>query len=261
MALAFERSGSGEPVVLIHGLGSRGGAWGPAAEIVAREREVIALDLPGFGVSEPDGTEPSVAGLADRVERFFDEERLERPDVAGNSMGGAIALELGRRGAVRSVTAFSPIGFWGTPGRLWGRALLTAGVEVGRRAPKEGVPEAIRVATSRPALFLFSTGKPWQLPREEVLAIADEGTAAPSFDAAVELTRGYEFGDPGLLPELPVTVAWGTRDVLLTYATQSRRARRLLPFARHVALPGCGHVPFFDDPERCAAVILQTSGG
>jgi pimeloyl-ACP methyl ester carboxylesterase len=237
----------------------RGDAWGPVREQLAAEREVIALDLPGFGSSDPDGTEPAVGALADRLERFFAEEELERPHVAGVSLGGAIALELGRRGVVRSVTAFSPIGFWGAPGRRWARAILRGGVEVGRRAPQREAPEAVRAALARPALFLYSTGKPWRLPREEVLAIVDEGTSAPSFDAAVELSRDYEFGDPGLLPEMPVTVAWGTRDVLLTFATQSRRARRLLPFARHVKLPGCGHVPTFDDPDRCTEVILQTT--
>ena len=261
MPLNVKRAGVGEPVVLIHGLGSRGDAWGPVSDLVAREREVIAVDLPGFGASEPDGTEPSVPDLADRVERFFGEEGLERPHVAGNSMGGGVALELGRRGAVRSVTAFSPIGFWGEPGRRWARSVLKAGLEVGRRAPKKGVPEGVRIALARPALFLYSTGKPWRLPGAEVLAIADDGIAASSFERALELTEDYFFDEPGLLPEVPVTIAWGTRDVLLTYATQSRRARKLAPFARHVSLRRCGHVPFFDDPERCTEVILQTTGG
>lgn len=260
MGLAVKRTGAGEPVVLIHGLGSRGDAWGPMTEIVAREREVIAVDLPGFGSSATDGTDPSVDALTDRMERYFADEGLERPHVAGNSMGGAVALELGRRGAVRSVTAFSPIGFWGEAGKRWARGLLKGGLEVGKRAPKRGVPEGLRVAVARPGVFLYSTGKPWRLPKEEVLAIVDDGVAAPSFEAALELTRDYEFGDPGRLPEMPVTVAWGTRDVLLTYATQSRRARKLTPFARHVSLPGCGHVPFFDDPERCADMVLQTTG-
>ena len=261
MPLTVQRAGAGEPVVLLHGLGSRGDAWAPVSDLLARHRKVFAVDLPGFGTSEPDGTEPSIPALADRVERFFEEEGLERPHVAGNSMGGAVALELGRRGAVRSVTAFAPIGFWGEAGRRWASALLAGGVALSRRAPKKGVPEGLRVALSRPGVFFFSTGKPWQLPREEVLAIVDDGTAAPAFDRAVELTRDYEFSDPGLLPELPVTVAWGTRDVLLTYATQSRQARKLMPFARHVTLHGSGHVPFYDDPEGCTQVILQTTGG
>ena len=261
MGLTAKRSGAGEPVVLVHGLGSRGDAWGPTSDLVAREREVVTVDLPGFGSSEPDGTEPSIPELTDRMERFFAEEELERPHVAGNSMGGAVALELGRRGAVRSVAAFAPIGFWGAPGRNWARAILAGGVTLGRRAPKEGVPRGLRVALTRPALFLSSAGKPWKLPADEVLAVADDGITAPSFDRAIELTRGYDFdGDPGSLPEMPVTVAWGTRDVLLTFATQSRQARKLLPFARHVTLRGAGHVPFFDDPEACARVILQTTG-
>ena len=259
MGLTVQRAGAGEPVVLLHGLGSRGDAWAPVSELLAREREVIAVDLPGFGRSEPDGTEPSIPALTGRVERFFEEEGLERPHVAGNSMGGAVALELGRRGAVRSVTAFAPIGFWGESGRRWAAWLLATGVKTARRAP-QNLPTGIRVATSRPGVFFFSTGKPWQLPADEVLAITDAGVAAPSFDRAVELTRDYEFGEAGRLPELPVTIAWGTRDVLLTYATQSRRARRLVPYARHVTLRRCGHVPFYDDPERCAEVILQTTG-
>ena len=261
MALTVKRAGSGEPVVLVHGLGSRGDAWAPVSGLLAREREVLSVDLPGFGSSEPDGTEPSVGALADRLERFFEEKGLGRPHVAGNSMGGAVALELGGRGVVSSVVAFAPIGFWRAPGRNWARAILAGGVAVGRRAPKKGVPDGVRVALTRPALVLYSTGKPWRLPREEVLAIADDGVAAPSFDRAIELTRDYEFGEVGRLPEMPVTVAWGTRDVLLTYATQSRRARKLLPFARHVTLRRCGHVPFYDDPERCTEVIVQTTGG
>jgi pimeloyl-ACP methyl ester carboxylesterase len=208
--------------------------------------------------SPADGTEPSVPRLADRLERFFGEAEVERPHVVGNSLGGGVALELGRRGAVRSVTAFSPVGFWKEPGRVWSRGILKAGVEVGRRAP-DWPPEWLRVALARPEIFLYSTGRPWRLPREEVVEIVESGVSAPNFDEALEVANSYDFSDPGLLPEMPVTIAWGTRDVLLTYATQSRRAHRRAPFARHVALPGCGHVPFFDDPARCTQVILQTT--
>ena len=260
MTLVSERAGTGEPVVLVHGLGSRRGAWDPVTDLLAGEREVIGVDLPGFGESPHDGTEPSVSGLADRLESFFSDEGLDRPHVAGNSLGGGIVLELGRRGAVRSVTAFSPTGFWRRPGKAWSRGILKAGVTVGRNAPAD-VPDHVRVATGRPAIFLYSSGNPWRLPPAEVLQIIDSGVGAPCFDRALELSCEYDFDDPGRLPELPVTIAWGTRDVLLTFATQSRRARRLAPFARHVTLPRCGHVPFFDDPERCAELILQTSAG
>jgi len=54
----------------------------------------------------------------------------------------------------------------------------------------------------------------------------------------------------------PMTVAWGSRDLLLPHALQARRARRELPQARHITLPGLGHVPFWDDPEMVSRVIL-----
>jgi pimeloyl-ACP methyl ester carboxylesterase len=55
---------------------------------------------------------PSVEAQAVRPEAFFVELGLERPHIAGSSMGGGIALELARRGSVRSVTGVSPVGFW-----------------------------------------------------------------------------------------------------------------------------------------------------
>ncbi|HWU23168.1 MAG TPA: alpha/beta hydrolase, partial [Nocardioides sp.] len=63
--------------------------------------------------------------------------------------------------------------------------------------------------------------------------------------------------DPGALPGIPVTIAWGTRDVVLLHRTQSARARAVLPFAQHVDLPHCGHLPFSDDPAACTRLVLS----
>ena len=60
-------------------------------------------------------------------------------------------------------------------------------------------------------------------------------------------------------PSVPVTVAWGTRDRILR-PRQADRARERLPDARHVPLPGCGHVPMSDAPDLVARLILQTTG-
>ena len=125
--LAYDRRGSGEPLVLLHGLGSRRQAWKPVIELAAEAREVFAVDLPGFGESPPDaaGTALTISDYADRIERFFAEHDLEHPHIWQPTRWGVLsALELGRRGAVRSVTVFSPIGFWGRPGEAWCRWAL-----------------------------------------------------------------------------------------------------------------------------------------
>ncbi|MER7168493.1 alpha/beta fold hydrolase [Micromonospora sp. NPDC000207] len=103
--LAHHRCGDGPPLVLIHGLGSHWQVWRPVVADLARHRDVIALDLPGFGATPPwpphPGPHPtpgSVPHLADRVAVFLDSLGLGRVEVAGNSLGGGIALELARRG-------------------------------------------------------------------------------------------------------------------------------------------------------------------
>ncbi len=181
------------------------------------------MDLPGFGESPPDeaGTALSVSDFADRIERFFAEQELERPHLAGNSLGGAIGLELGRRGAVGSLTAISPIGFWGRPGQAWCRGALRAGYKAGLRRP-ESIPPKLDLALLRLGTAVYSFGRPFQAPAEAVLATREAGLSAPGFLDACTHGLDYSFGDPGRLREIPLTIAWGRRDVLLPYWTQAR---------------------------------------
>ena len=76
-----------------------------------------------------------------------------------------------------------------------------------------------------------------------------------AFHDVLTALDGHRFeGEIGV----PVTIAWGTRDALLL-PTQARRARRVLPGARHLWLRGCGHVPMSDDPVQVAGVLLDGS--
>jgi pimeloyl-ACP methyl ester carboxylesterase len=101
MDLAHEREGSGPPLVLLAGIGMNRTAWQPVRSRLAAARELWLLDLPGFGESAalPDDTDSTIDALTDAVERCLPALGLERPHVAGNSLGGAVALELARRGA------------------------------------------------------------------------------------------------------------------------------------------------------------------
>jgi len=246
--------------VLAHGLGSRRGAWKPVIDLLASHREVLAVDLAGFGDSPP-APVPSaqrVADHADRLQGFFEEQGLERPHFGGSSLGGGVALELARRRAVRSATAFSPIGFWGRAGEAWCRWLLRAEYEAGRRLPGPS-SERARAALARLPLFLVAFGRPLHVPAREVLETAARGVAAPGFLDALRYGLDYRLTDPEALRGTPLTIAWGRRDVLLPPWTQARRARRLLPWARHIILSRCGHVPFYDDPPLCAQILREGS--
>ncbi|MCW2759704.1 MAG: alpha/beta hydrolase, partial [Nocardioidaceae bacterium] len=98
-------------------------------------------------------------------------------------------------------------------------------------------------------------GRPTKVPAAVAVDDVRALVAATSFAGARHEFAGYRFtGSPGV----PTTIAWGTRDVVLTHRTQSARARVALPQARHVDLPGCGHLPFSDDPGLCADVVLSS---
>jgi pimeloyl-ACP methyl ester carboxylesterase len=256
MTLVHDRRGTGEPLVLIHGVGSRWGIWKPVLDRLAAERDVISVDLPGFGDSPPDGTDPSILGQADRMERFFAEIGVERPHVAGNSMGGGITLELARRGSIRSATAVSPVGFWTDRERAFCQLSMRA-TAVLLEVLHPVAPRIVATPAGR-LLFLQLFARPWRRDPDELMADADGALGAASFHPALDAFSDYRFERPEELRGVPVTVAWGTRDFLLI-PRQAKRARRLLPWARHVSLTGLGHTPFNDDPEMCARVLLDGS--
>jgi len=176
--------------------------------------------------------------------------------VAGNSMGGAIALELARRGAVASATAISPVGFWTAKERRFSQ--LSLGLS--RAVPPPARPAVMALVGSgggRTVLLAQLFARPWRLPAEEARLMLEDFWSAPAFERALAAFRVHTFHDGHELEGLPLTVAWGSRDMLLLYGRQAPRARRVLPQARHVTLQGLGHTPFFDDPDLVAGVIAS----
>lgn len=258
-AINYFRGGSGPPLVLLHGVGHHWQAWRPVIDRLAREFDVIACDSPGFGRSAPlpEGVPPTVPAYADAFAEFLSALGLTTPHVAGNSMGGAIALELARRGAVASATAFSPAGFW-TPAE---RRYCQLSLGLLGRLPKPLRPPLRQLATTnagRVVLFRQLFGWPTRIPPTEAVATLDDGWASPAFAGALAAFDEYDFDGGEELRPTPVTVAWGRYDRLLIYARQAPRARERLPWARHLTL-GAGHVPFFDDPAAVAETIRITA--
>src|SRR5690349_24508093 len=111
------RRGAGPPLVLLHGIGGEACVWDPVLDALAADHDVLALDLPGFGRSAPlpDGVEPTPEALARAVAALLDADGLDDVHVAGNSLGGWVALELAKAGRARSVTGLCPAGLWGRP--------------------------------------------------------------------------------------------------------------------------------------------------
>jgi pimeloyl-ACP methyl ester carboxylesterase len=257
MQLAHSRAGAGPPLVLIHALGSSRAVWDPVVDQLAEQFDVITVDLPGFGGSAPlpPEDEPHPARLAAVVGDLLDELGIDRPHVAGNSLGGWIALELARLRPVSSLALLAPAGLWRRDTPRYCLVSLRTTRWAARRAP--GVLSWLVGHRLGRVLVLGQThGRPIRMTPERARgAIRTLGTA-PGFDAALAATvhRHHPAG-PAL--GAPVTVAFGTRDLILL-PWQSRHLDQLPPGTRSAVLPGCGHIPMSDSPTAVAAVITAS---
>ncbi|WP_328832856.1 alpha/beta fold hydrolase [Streptomyces sp. NBC_00252] len=258
VTVSYARVGRGEPLLLLHGIGHHRQAWDPVVDILATERDVIAVDLPGFGASPalPEGLSYDLPTTAAVFGAFCEALELDRPHVAGNSLGGLMALELAREKLVRSVTALSPAGFWSQAERRYAFGVLLTMRQIARRMPLPLVEKLARTAAGRTALTSTIYARPGRRSPEAVVAETLALVNAPGFDDTLRAGTSVRFTDD--LPGIPVTVAWGTQDRLLL-RRQGVRAKRLMPRSRLVRLPGCGHCPMNDDPALVARVILDGS--
>ncbi|WP_436493726.1 alpha/beta fold hydrolase [Actinokineospora sp. HUAS TT18] len=252
----YERRGQGEPLVLLHGIGHRWQAWSPVLDRLAEHHDVIAIDLPGFGGSPmlPPERRYDVPSAVDALMEVFADLGVPRPHLAGNSLGAMLSLEIAARGGARSVTALAPAGFWSARDRAWAINIL-------RMVRASGRVPAMRTAlTSRKPLRLLGGsilfGRPSHVGEQDMLGDLESMVAAEGFDAIIA-AGGHTYVYAADAPTVPVTVVWGSRDRVL-WPRQARRAAELLPAARHVSLPGCGHVPMGDDPVAVSRLILET---
>jgi len=258
VTVSYARVGRGEPLLLLHGIGHHRQAWDPVVDILATERDVIAVDLPGFGASPalPEGLAYDLTTTAAVFRAFCEELGLDRPHVAGNSLGGLMALELGREKVVRSVTALSPAGFWSQAERRYAFGMLLTMRRIARTMPLPLVEKLARTTAGRTALTSTIYARPGRRSPEAVVAETLALVNAPGFDDTLRAGTSVLFTDD--IPGIPVTVAWGTQDRLLL-RRQGVRAKQMIPRSRLVRLPGCGHCPMNDDPALVARVILDGS--
>lgn len=252
--VAFHREGDGEPLLLIHGLGGDRGIWAPVLDALAASHDVIAVDLPGFGASPAlgDNPPPSPVRLASALGMLLDGLDLEHVHIAGNSLGGWVGLELARQGRARSVCGIAPAGFWANP--LPSKPFVAHHVS---RALRPLVRPALHGSGAlRRGALTGVVGDPAKVPAADAVRIVRAYADGPGF---VAVNRAMRAAEPlrsrdGI--DAPITLAWCELDRLV-------RPPRELPFAveREIDLPGCGHVPMWDDPDAIIGVIRASADG
>jgi pimeloyl-ACP methyl ester carboxylesterase len=240
-ATRITRAGAGRPLLWLHD--TRGNRWTPGHDALANHYEVIAPSLPGFDDSTTlgriDSPEDVVFWLLDLLEALA----LDRPLVLGCGLGGWLAAEL----AVRY------------PERLGGLVLVDAyGLQVDGALAEDEF--ALTAPMLRPLVFADSTSAVAQawLPDVEPREQAESTLHARVAAARLAWQFPYSPKLRGRLPRarVPALVIWGEQDRLVPTA-HARAYAEGLPDARTALIPGAGHYPYVEAPERFAEAVLR----
>lgn len=261
MTLNYTRRGAGKPLLLLHGLGSSLKTWDLIVDELATQRDVIALDLPGFGQSPALVGEVSILTLADAVTEFLTQHKLLGIDAVGNSMGARLVLELARRGnVVGAVVSLDPGGFW----QGWQVTYFYHSVRLSAQLSnliQPILPPLVSNPVSRTVLFAQFSAHPWTIPAQVALNEFREFLPTPSF---TKLLDSLAYGPPqegapaGSI--LNLVIGWGRQDRICP-PNQSRLALERFPDAHLHWFSQCGHVPQLDVPAETVALILAVTEG
>jgi len=252
---SHHRGGSGTPLVCLHGFTDTWRTWELVLPLLERRHDVLAPTLPGHAGGPPLDT--SAEGvLAGAVERAMDEAGFETAHLAGNSLGGYVALQLAARGRARSVVALAPAGGWDDDASLAETLDHFPAMQAAVRAALPHADRILATAAGRRRATRYTTVRFEHIPAE-LLAHQMLGVArCTGLDALVERARrdGYPL-DPARIA-CPVRIVWGAEDRLLPWPAGAARYRRELPHADWVVLEGVGHSPQLDVPLEAAELIL-----
>lgn len=252
------RQGTGEPVVLLHGVTSSEKIWQAIVPLLSDHREVIAFTALGHRGGPEARPGIGVADVIDHAEQMLDELGLDRPHLVGNSLGGWVAIELARRGRAASVCALSPGGCSDPSTRGQRRALakIRWGARLAR-VTRWSLGFLARFAFVRRIGMRDGAAHGDRLTPEQFIEFVDDILGC---GARHDLLRTTDVLAPLEDAPCPITLAWSERDRLLPIETDGARARQLIPDAEWRVLPGVGHVPMIDDPQLVADTILASTG-
>jgi len=248
-----------ETIVCLHGLGGTKASFLPTVAALADSYRVVALDLPGFGESnKPIAAPYDAPWFARSVFATMDVLGIERAHIAGNSMGGRVAIEAGLTDDDRigGLLLLSPALAWLRP-RPWAPVLRALRPELGliQPAPRPLVETIVR------RLVPASNGGWTAAGIDEFLRSYLTGRGRAAFYAAARnIYLDEPYGDKGFWTRLKALESdslfvWGRKDTLVPIAFM-RHVERALPNARHVEL-NCGHVPQLERPRETHAAIRK----
>lgn len=242
--MAYERRGSGMPLVLLHGYPLDHTIWKDVVRLLEDGFDMILPDLRGFGQSEAIEAQYTIADMAADVAGLMDELGIENAYIAGHSMGGYISLAFVRNylDRVLGLGLIASQALGDTPERKDGRyasaeEIMRTGVEpvaetmTPKLTPNQEVQAYVRKV----------------IPEQRPVGLANAMRAmAERFDSTQDLNR-FNF---------PVVLVHGRSDELIP-VDRAREIKAVLEPAYLVELPGAGHMPMMEEPQETAESLKK----
>ncbi|MHB8241648.1 MAG: alpha/beta fold hydrolase [Solirubrobacteraceae bacterium] len=256
--LAFDREGSGAPLLLLHGTNSSRSIWKPLLAQLANERDVIAVDLPAHGDSPPSSFTPPE--WAKELVALLDDLALGSVAVVGHSSGGWTALELAKLGRATGVLALTPAGLWRRRSPPITDAILAVNWRLGQILGTS-VTTPLRTTAGRRMSLRQISARPADVPADQAVAMVKTMLASKHFPEHFRQTRRLRFtGGRQIAPEVPVRVVWGDVDRIARVRT-SQHTDQLPEHAIVETWGTCGHMAMWDAPQRVVDRALSLPTG
>jgi pimeloyl-ACP methyl ester carboxylesterase len=253
--LAYDRAGSGEPLVLLHGTNCSRHVWDPVLPALTPHRDVIAIDLPAHGASGPTSLTPP--GFAADVAQLFDALELRAPAVVGHSAGGWTALELAKLDRAGAVLALAPAGLW----RKHSPVATDLGLRINWRLGQifgNVVSRSLKSPAVRAMGLRSISARPGAVPYDVALATARDAIASKHFPEHFAATRTLHFSGGAMIPAtVPIRIVWGDRDKV-ALKRHSRFTDQLPTHTTIDTWDRCGHMIMWDRPAETIAAALAT---
>ncbi len=239
-----------EPVVLVHGLGGQWQNWLENIPRLAQERRVLALDLPGHGLTpEPADGKISISGYGRCVDAFCERLGLGKVALVGNSMGGFVVAEV----AIQFPERVSRLTLVSAAGISSADALQRPVLLIGRIAAAIATNTAARHRAlarrpiTRHTSLLLVARHPRLLKADLAYEGFFKGTGKPGFDDALRACLAYDFRDRLPDVKVPTLIIWGEKDSIIP-VRDANEFERLIPDSRKVVMRDTGHIPMAERP-------------
>ena len=252
--LAVQATGAGEPLVLIHGLATTARIWSAVTPLLAPTRQVVTLDLPGFGASAPAGPGFDLERVAERIARGLAARGVRAPfDLVGHSLGGAVALMLAARRPrlVRRLVLVAPAGLM--PVR-WPAPAILAALAPGWHAARRQAAPLAACSWGRRLLLAFTAADGGDLTRAQARLIIDASAEARRTGAALRTVVSADLRPQLGAGRVPLGLLWGSADWTIPVggAAALLRAR---PDAQLEIVERAGHVVMLERPAEFVAAL------